>query len=420
MLAVFPDSLEAGRVRWNTQTDQEPNVTQPPLHGVRVLDLATVLAAPLTCSLLGELGAEVIKVEQPRTGDPARSYPPLQDDASAAWEQYGRGKQSIAIDLHHPEGVDLVHRLVEVADVVVTNFRTPTLLSFDLDFDQIRKFRSDVVMLHLTAYGRTGPYSDFPGFARVVEAFAGLTHRTGEPEGPPMFGGYPIADGVGGIYGAFAVMAALRQRDLTGEAQLIDLGLYEPLLRMMEDFIPNFAATGHAAQRVGNLNPAVTPNGLFKTADARWIVLPASTDRMWNRLLDVMDRPDLARFATMSQRVANRDVIDAAVTEFVSCHDLDDLLPTLRNAGLAAGPVNTASDIVENPQIVARESIRHVDTRHGRDALIVSPAGKFSGFDHACRDRAAGLGQHTDAVLDQFTDLTDTQRHQLRERGVIE
>ena len=169
-----------------------------PLSGVRVLDVSTVLAAPLTASLLGELGADVIKVEQPGQGDPTRTYPPLQCGEGVAWEQYGRGKRSAAVDLHDPAGGAAVRRLVAASDVVVTNFRPPTLRTFGLDYEQLREAQPRIVMLHLTAFGRTGPYADRPGFARVAEAFAGLTHRTGQPDGPPTFPGYPIADGAAG------------------------------------------------------------------------------------------------------------------------------------------------------------------------------------------------------------------------------
>lgn len=197
-----------------------------PLHGVRVLDISTVLAGPLASSLLAEFGAEVIKVELPGAGDPARSYPPLEDGVSAGWAVIGRNKSSVTIDLHHPEAADLVGRLAATADVVVTNFRPAALRRFSIDFGDLVAHRPDLVMVHVSAYGRTGPYADRPGFARVAEAFAGLTHRTGFPDGPPVFAGYPVADGVTGIYAAFAAMLALRQRDLTGEPQLADIGLY--------------------------------------------------------------------------------------------------------------------------------------------------------------------------------------------------
>lgn len=395
------------------------HVSSAPLNGVRVLDVSTVLAAPLSCALLGELGADVVKVEHPAGGDPTRSYPPLHDGVSVAWEQFGRGKRSVALDLHEPEGVALLHELIRTCEVVVTNFRAPTANRFGLDFETVSALRPGIVMFHLTAFGRTGPYADRPGFARVVEAFAGLTHRTGDAEGPPRFSGYPIADGVGGIYGAFSILAAMRQRDLTGEAQLVDLGLYEPMLRMMEDFIGTYGATGVSAGRIGNGNPAVVPNGLFPTADRRWVVLPASTDGMWRRLLRVLDRPDLESFDTMAARVDHRDLIDDAVARFTASYPLDDLLAVLHEAGIAAAPVNTAEDIVADPHVQARGSILRVQARDGSDAMIVGPAGRYSGFDFAQRGPAPALGEHTDEVLAQLKGVTTADIHGLRARGVI-
>ncbi|MDJ0012761.1 CaiB/BaiF CoA transferase family protein [Rhodococcus erythropolis] len=390
-----------------------------PLEGLRVLDLSTILAAPMISSLLGEFGATVIKIENPVGGDPVRNYPPLRGGESAMWTQYGRNKSSVGIDLHDSQGVELVKGLVRETDVVVTNFRPSTLRRFGLDYEDLIAVNDRLILLHLTAYGRTGPYSDRPGFARVLEAFAGLTHRTGNPDGPPMFSGYPIADGVAGMYGAFAVMLAIRQRDLTGESQLIDLALYEPLLRMMEDFIPAYGATGASATRVGNNNPSIAPNGLFRTADDQWIVLPASTNQMWNRLLKFIDREDLSHLDTMAARIANRDVVDGAVEQYISAHTQAELLHGLHAAGIAAGPVNTANDIVSDEHIIARGSILEAQDRHGNDTLLVSSAGRFSGFGPSTSVREPGLGEHTDEILSKALGLDNSQLNRLRADGVI-
>lgn len=391
-----------------------------PMAGIRVLDLSTVLAAPLTASLLGELGADVVKVEQPVVGDPTRSYPPLHHGEGVAWEQYGRGKRSVAIDLHLPEGGEAARRLVAACDIVITNFRPPTLQSFGLDFDDLVRSQPRLVMLHLTAFGRTGPYADRPGFARVAEAYAGLTHRTGQPDGPPTFPGYPIADGAAGYYGAFAVLAALRQRDLTGEAQLVDLALYEPMLRMMEDFLPAYAYDGRAAARIGNDNPAVSPNGLFRTADDRWVVLPASTEGMWRRLVKVMGRSDLDHLDSMEVRIRHRATVDQAVADFAAAHDLDDLLELLTGAGLAAGPVNSVADIVADAHIGARKSVDQVTSRHGEVSLIAAPAGRFSGFTYPDRSPAPALGQHSDEVLSGLGAYTQEEIDDLRAIGAVQ
>ena len=391
-----------------------------PLNGVRVLDVSTILAGPLASSLLGEFGAEVIKVEHPLDGDPARRYPPLHDGESASWSMLGRAKQSVTLDLHHPEAPDVLGRLAASADMVVTNFRPATLRRFRIDFDDLRAYRSDLVMVHVSAFGRTGPYADRPGFARVAEAYAGLTHRTGDADGSPTFSGYPVADGVTGIYAAFAAMLALRQRDITGEAQLADIPLYEPLLRMMEDFIVDYSVTGESPMRQGNQNPHISPNSLYVTRDGRWLALPSSTDQMWRRLVAVMDASDLAVYDTMTERLEHRDEIEKRVADFVSVHDLEPLMTLLSDAGVAAGPVNSAADICDDPHIRARGSVvEGPDSEPGRTRLVQAPAGRFSGFEGTIGTHAPALGEHTDCVLRDLAELDVSEIEDLRSRGVV-
>lgn len=391
-----------------------------PLEDIRVLDASTILAGPLTAGLLAEFGAEVIKIEEPGVGDPVRGYPPLVDGESAQWSLIGRNKQSVTIDLRRSEGAEVFRRLARSADVVVTNFRPSTLRGFGIDFDELCRERPDLVMVHLSAFGRTGPYADRPGFARIAEAFAGLTERTGYPDGSPMFSGYAIADGVAGIYGAFSAMLALRQRDRSGDAQLADIALYEPVLRMMEDFICDFGATGTVATRQGNENPKISPNGLFPTADGQHVVLPASTQRMWERLEPLLDDPALHELRTHEQRLAHRELIDDRVTAFTMRHDLAELLETLAEAGVACGPVNTAADICADPHIKARGSVVEVaDPEGGRTHLMQSSAGRFSGFEARAGSPGPRVGQHTDDVLQRLGGCTVDDIETLRASGII-
>lgn len=394
-------------------------MSSSPLNGIRVLDVSTILAGPLTASLLGEFGAEVIKIEHPVGGDPARAYPPLDGGTSAEWALLGRNKMSVTLDLHHPEAADLLGRLTATTDIVVTNFRPDTLRRFRIDFDDLRVYRPDLVMIHVTAFGRTGPYANRPGFARVAEAFAGLTHRTGETDGPPVFAGYPVADGVTGMYAAYAAMLALRQRDLTGEAQLADISLYEPLLRMMEDFIVDFSATGEVATRQGNQNPHISPNSLYRTRDGRWLAMPISTDQMWQRLVGLMGAPDQARHDTMSARITHRGEIEDQVGAFVAAHDFDPLMELLSTAEIAAGPVNTAEQICQDPHIRSRGSIVEFEDSKGRRRAMQAPAGRFSGFEGTIRRLAPELGEHTGEVLADMAGLTGPEIEELRVRGVV-
>ncbi|WP_185973136.1 CaiB/BaiF CoA transferase family protein [Aeromicrobium piscarium] len=394
-------------------------MTEAPLRGVTVLDMSTILAGPMAASLLGEFGADVIKIEEPRHGDPARSYPPLVEGVSAQWSVLGRNKRSVTVDLHQPGAAQVVGRLAAAVDIVVTNFRPATLRRFGVDFDDLVAFRPDLVMVHVSAFGRTGPYAERPGFARVAEAFAGLTHRTGEPDRPPVFAGYPVADGVTGIYAAFTALLALRQRDRTAEPQLVDLALYEPLLRMMEDFIVDYDVTGHSVGRQGNENPHISPNNLYRTRDGRWLALPASTEQMWRRLVKAMGADDLAGYTDMAQRVAHRQQIEDRVHAFVGSYDLEPLMELLVDAGIAAGPVNTAEEICADPHIRARGSVVEFPDDSGHLRRMQSPAGLFSGFEGTLRSPAPGLGQHTDAVLADLAGLSAEEIGTLRANGTI-
>jgi formyl-CoA transferase len=331
----------------------------------------------------------------------------------------GRNKRSVTVDLHRAGAVEVVGRLAAAADIVVTNFRPATLKRFGVDFDDLVAYRPDLVMVHISAFGRTGPYADRPGFARVAEAFAGLTHRTGDPDGPPVFAGYPVADGVTGIYAAFAALLALHQRNLTGEPQLADIGLYEPLLRMMEDFIVDYEVAGRSVGRQGNENPHTSPNNLYRTRDGHWLALPASTEQMWRRLVTVMDADDLAAYGDMSERIRHRKDIEARVDAFVGTHDLDPLMDMLVAAGVAAGPVNSAADIIADPHIVARGSIVPVPDAAGRPRRMQAPAGVFSGFEGTIRTAAPALGEHTEAVLTELAGMTSDEIVDLRAGGVI-
>lgn len=391
-----------------------------PLEGIRVVEAATILAAPLASALLGELGAEVIKVEEPGAGDAARGFPPHVDGASAYFKVTNRNKKSVTLDLRSPTGVEILFDLCRSADALVLNYRPSTLQRWGITESRLREVNPRLVVLHLTAFGLGGPYSDHPGFGRVAEAFGGLTHITGDPDGPPYFPGYPVADGVGGYYGAFLLMVGLAHRDRTGEGQYIDIGLYEPILRMLEDLVVTYGVTGDVKGRAGNDQPHSCPNGIFPTADGQHVVLPASTANMWARLLELLDDPDgtLATLDTAARRVANRPVVNAAVAHFTSQHERDDLVELLRSHGIACGTVNTVADIWSDPHVAARGNVTTVhDPESGADLPMQAPVGHFSSITTRL---AAGprLGEHTEEVLMTLAGLTAERIAELRREGV--
>lgn len=391
-----------------------------PLSGIRILDAATFLAAPYAASLLSEYGAEVIKVEQP-SGDTMRGIPPLRGDVSVWWKVIARNRQSVALDLNTEDGRAVFKQLAAQCDVVVMNFRPAALKKWGLEFEDLVNCRKDIVFYHLTAFG-AGPYEQRPGFARVAEAYAGLTSRTGFPGGPPVQSGYAmLGDGIAGIYGAFALMLALRQRDQTGQPQKVDLGLYEPLLSLMEDMIVTYDETGSRMERMGNASPRWAPHGLFPTKDGLYAILACSTEKLWRQLRAAMQDESLAVYDNdAAGRVANRAELEARISEWTRCHDLSDLLEVCGKAGLAVGPIYSAAEIVKDPHIIARGSIITLDDPEtGKPIRMASPAGRFSGFKGEVRSVGPKVGEHTDSVLSELLGLAPAQISALRDKGVI-
>ncbi|TCP54260.1 formyl-CoA transferase [Tamaricihabitans halophyticus] len=390
------------------------------LSALRVLDASTVIAAPLVSSLLADFGADVIKVEHPGSGDPARVFEPTKDERSLSFKVTNRNKRSVTVDFHQESGVELFYRLVREVDIVVVNFRPDKLAEWKIDYADLVKHNPRLIMLHISAFGRTGPYANKPGFARIAESFAGLTHITGYPDRPPVFTGYPLADGITGYYGAFATMVAVEHRNRTGEGQLIDLALYEPVLRLMEDFVVGHGATGWVKQRSGNAQAHVVPNDVYPTADGEFVILPVSTNSMWLRLVKLLDDPELTQYESNAARLANRELIDGKVRAFTEKYPLADLLEVCAEAGLAASKINNVTDIVADPQINHRGNLTTVyDPELGTDLLMQAPVPTFSTISGEVRHPGPRLGEHTDEVLRDTAGLTDTEISALRERGTI-
>lgn len=394
--------------------------TGGPLAGIRILDAATFLAAPYAASQLSEYGAEVIKIEQP-DGDWMRNIPPMKDKVSMWWKVIARNRQSVALDLNEPEGRAVFKRLVAESDIVIMNYRPAALKKWGLEFEDLKKINPDVIFYHLTAFG-AGPYHQRAGFARVAEAFAGLTNRTGFKDGPPVQSGYAmLGDGIAGIYGAFALMLALRQRDLTGEAQHIDLGIYEPILSMMEDMIVNYDVTGSRMERMGNSSPRWAPHGLFQTRDGLYAVIACSTEKLWQQLRELIGDESLKKYDNNSPlRVEERAALEGRVTEWTMSYTLPELVQICGDADLAIGPIFSAAEILDDPHIKARGSIISMqDPETGNTVRMASSSGRFSGFNGELRSLGPTVGQHTDDVLRSLAHMSAEEIEALRSRGVI-
>lgn len=401
----------------------EESSRRGPLSGVRVLDAGTVLAAPIAATLLADFGADVVKVEEPRHGDPVRRFPPHKNGQALISKVTNRNKRSVGIDLHAERGRALFKRMVAWADVVVVNFRPATLKAWALDYDDLVAIKPDVIMLHLTGFGRTGPYTERPGFARIAEAYAGLTYITGYPDGPPLFPGYAIGDGLAGVYGAFSAMLALYHRRVTGRGQLVDLALYEPTLRILEELIVGYGVLGIVRERSGNVNPSVAPNDVYHTADGKWIALPASTPNMYSRLCEAVGRPDLVkdpRFVDNAARTRHCAELDAELRPAIERYPAAALLDTLEQAGVAAGPVNSVADLVADVHAWARGSLIKVrDPNLGQDVTMPGVFPRLSDSPGTVHRPGPEAGQDTKVTLAELLGLDAAALAALAMDGVI-
>jgi len=329
------------------------------LDGLVVLDLATFIAAPMCATLLGEFGAEVIKLEQPGVGDDLRHLGRQADGVSLWWLSDARNKKSITCNLREPEGQALVRRLCRGVDVVAENFRPGTLERWGLSYEALRAENPGLVMVRISAFGQSGPYRERPGFGRIAAAVGGISYLSGYPDRPPVTPGTPtVPDYLAGIMGALGALVALRARERTGEGQVVDLGLYEPIVRILDDAIPVFGALGYVRERIGSAAESAAPHNHYRTRDGRWIAVACTNDRMFTRLSQAMGTPDLVtRFPGVRARLAARAELDGLVQAWVGARDAADALASLDAAEVPCSLVNSVRDLFEDPQVKARENI---------------------------------------------------------------
>jgi crotonobetainyl-CoA:carnitine CoA-transferase CaiB-like acyl-CoA transferase len=395
-----------------------------PLSTLRIIDCATILAGPVCATMLGDFGAEVIKIEMPKRGDVTRQQPVGVAGRSFLWLQEGRNKKSITLDLHQPEGQALLKKLVAVSDAMVENFRPDTLEQWNLSPETLLAINPRLVLLRLSGYGQTGPYRRKGAFDRNATAFGGGSYVTGYADAPPVRSGYATADYMAAYTGAFAVMMALYWRDVRGGAgQVIDLALYEPVLRASEASIPVYGKTQRVRERDGNRNPGVVPASNFLSADGKWVVINANTDQLWQRWARAMQRADLltdARFNTIQARIANADALYAIIADWVRGQTAAEVVAILDDAKVPAAVVNSIADIFNDPHIAARENIAHIaDERVGGTLAVPNVMPKLSATPGRIAHLGPDLGAHNDEVYRGLLGLSEAELANLQERGII-
>lgn len=395
-----------------------------PLEGIRILDLSTVIAAPYGAALLGDFGAEVIKIEMPEVGDPLRNLGPYYKGEGLRWPGMSRNKKSITLDLRQEEGKEILRKLVSKSDMVIENFRTGTLEKWGIGYEDLKEYNPDLVMIRVTGYGQTGPYSHKAGFGTPATAFSGFTYLHGYPDRPPISPSFSLTDYVTGIYVAFAAVTALYHRDCQdeGAGQYVDVSLYESMFRMMEFLISDYDQTGNIKERSPGLSGHSAPAGNFLTKDGHWIILVTSSDKTFERLAKAMNREDMLtdeRYHTNSVRLTRFDEVNGIVSDWVKTKTKDELQHLLDDCGVPMSPIYSIKDIFEDPQYKARENIVEVDHPRLGKVKIPGVVPKFSETPGSIRQIAPDLGEHNEEILKKLLELDEGTIASLKEKKVI-
>jgi formyl-CoA transferase len=394
-----------------------------PLAGLRVLDLATVLAAPFAATELADFGADVIKVEIPGRGDTLRTLGPVKGGTSYWWAAESRNKRGITLDLRKPQGKALLLRLCAVSDVLIENFVPGTLEGWGLGPDVLQAANPRLVIVRVSGFGQTGPYRSRPGYDRIGAAFGGLWHLTGHPESEPVRPGLSVVDYMTGMLSTIGALIALYARDAggSGRGQIVDAALYESVVRALEFTATHYSGTGMVRQAVGNGGPA-TPSGAYRTRDGRWVMLIAADLRQFQRLMRAIDRPELAddpRFGSNADRTAHRDEINAAIQAFAASHDLAEIMQRLEQADLPMTASYNVADLFADPHVAERGVLVDVEDPELGPLRVQGVVPKLSETPGSVRTAAPTLGQHNAAVYGELLGLGAGDLDRLQREAVI-
>lgn len=395
-----------------------------PLEGLKVLDIATIIAAPFAATLLADYGAEVLKVEMPGQGDGVRSFPPFKDGKPLWWKAANRNKKFATLDLRTEEGLALFKQLLPRFDVLIENFRPGTLDRWGLSKEVLWSIQPRLVILRATAFGQDGPYRERPGFARIFEAMGGLTYITGESDGEPTHPGYPIGDSIGGLFGAVGVLAALwkRARDPEAPGEEIDLSLTEATFRLLDVLAIEHDQLGVVRSRIGNANGYSAPAAVFRTSDDHWVTLAGSTNALFAANCRAIERHDLItdpRFATNDRRVAHASELNGIFAAWCAAHPLDEVLARFNDAQGTLAPIYAIDQIADDPQMRAREVITRVPDKDFGTVAMTNVVPRFTVDPARLRHAAGDVGQDNDEVFRDWLGLSDQEIERLAERKVI-
>jgi crotonobetainyl-CoA:carnitine CoA-transferase CaiB-like acyl-CoA transferase len=392
-----------------------------PLAGVKVVDAATLFAGPLAATYLGDYGADVVKVEHPRRPDAARGHGPAKDGIGLWGKTLGRNKRTITLDLKHPDGAATMRRLLAGSDVLVENFRPGTLEAWGLGPDILLADNPRLVIARVTAFGQTGPYAGRPGFGSLAEAMSGFAAVTGEPDGPPTLPPFGLADGIAALATAYAVTAALRHRDATGEGQVVDLAIFEPILMMLGAPLTAYDQLGYVQPRTGNRSVNNAPRNVYRTADGDWLAVSTSSQSIAERVLRLVGRPELVEepwFATGAGRAAHADALDEAVGGWIAGRPTAEVMSAFEEAHAAVAPVYDVRGVMSDPQYAARGTALTVDDEDLGPLVMQNVLFRMSASPGGIRWAGRAHGADTDEVLGELG-LSADEIARLRAEGAV-
>ena len=376
-----------------------------PLEGLRVLDVSTILAGPLCCQILGDYGADVVKIEHPKAGDNMRGHGRSKDGVPLWWKEISRNKRTVALDLKAPKGGEVLRRLAATADVLVENFRPGTLERWGLGPDVLLELNPGLVIVRLTGFGQTGPYSSRAGFGTLAEAMSGFAAATGEADGPPTLPAFGLADSICGIAASSAVMMALRHRDLTGKGQVVDLSILEPIMTAVGPGPTVYQQLGEIPQRHGNRSTNNAPRNTYRTSDDKWVAISTSAQRIAERVMELVGHPEVIGepwFATGAGRAEHVDLLDEYVGSWIAARDRETVLDAFTEAGAAIGAVYDARDITEDPHIRETKMLVEVEDDDLGPLLQHNVMWRMSESPGRIRFTGRAIGQDTDEVLHEL------------------
>jgi len=400
-----------------------PNQNPGPLRDFRILDLATIIAGPLAGSLMADFGAEVLKVEMPEKGDALRALRPHKDGVSLWAKVVNRNKKGITLDLRTPEGVNIVKRLVAECDAVIENFRPGTIERWGIGPEDLWAVNPKLTILRVSAFGQTGPYVNRPGFARIADAMSGFLSLSGHDDAP-MHAGYPIADSVTGLFGAFGLLAALVERKTNPDApgQVVSVSLFESMFRIL-DFLPiEYDQLGEVRKRMGNRNPYAAPGNCYRTRDNQWCTLAASTQIMFERLVDAIGQSELktdARFLENVDRLQNNDVLDQIIGDWFANHDIDEACRIMEKHQVTAARMQSIDDLFEDPQVQANEMIVAVDDHELGAVRMQGITPKLSRTPGKLCKAGPSVGEDNEEIYAQRLGLSSDDIATLKAKKVI-